>query len=130
MRSLRTALQPFRDTDTAPLGATKPRPLNREKLQQALAEVGRVNTRFFLVCVLMIVLLFAATVGVVLTSLDRPGVVQVALAAFGVSAAGLIRWMIALWREKNRTEVVLLLAVNMDDETLKTIVNLMAGSLK
>jgi hypothetical protein len=130
MTSLAKVLEEYRDEDAAPLGEVKPRRLNRAKMKEGLEEVRRVNTRFFWVCVGMILVLFAATLLVVLTHLQTPGTVQVAMAAFGVSAAGLIQLMFRLWREKNRTEIVLLLAVNMDDDILKTIVNLLAASLK
>ncbi len=109
--------------------ATSP-PIDRKKLEQDLRAVKRDNTKFFVICVIMVVFLFLVSIGVVLTNLSKPDVIKIVMATFGVSCAGLITWMIRLWREKSNTELVLALAINMNDlETLKTIVAVLVRKL-
>jgi hypothetical protein len=97
-------------------------PLDRDKLKRDLSAVNKDNSRYFFVCVAMVVLLFLVSIGIILTNLSKPDIIKVAMAAFGISSAGLITMMIKLWREKSNVELLILLAINMDAETLKTIV--------
>jgi D-alanyl-lipoteichoic acid acyltransferase DltB (MBOAT superfamily) len=97
-------------------------PLDRDKLKRDLSAVNKDNGRYFFVCVAMVVLLFLVSIGVILTNLNKPDIIKVVMAAFGISSAGLITMMIKLWREKSNVELLILLAINMDAETLKTIV--------
>ncbi len=77
----------------------------------------------------MVVVLFIVSVGLVITNLQNAAVVKVVLSGFGVSAAGLITLMAKLWRVKNNTELLLILAINTDGETIKTVVNILAKAL-
>jgi hypothetical protein len=109
--------------------ATGP-PINPEKLKRDLTSVKKDNTKFFVLCVIMVFLLFLVSVGVVLTNLSKPDVVKLVMATFGVSCAGLITMMIRLWREKSNTELVLALAINMNDmDTLKTVLAVLIRKL-
>jgi hypothetical protein len=98
-------------------------PINHEKLKRDLTAVKKDNTKYFVICVIMVFLLFLVSIGVVLTNLSKPDIIKLVMAAFGVSCAGLITMMIRLWREKSNTELLLALATNMNDlNTLKTVV--------
>jgi len=103
--------------------------LDRDKLKRDLAAVNKDNNRYFLVCVMMVVFLFLVSIGVVLTNLNKPDIIKVVMAAFGISSAGLITMMIKLWREKSNGELLILLAINMDSDTLKTIVTVLLKRL-
>jgi hypothetical protein len=103
--------------------------INPEKLQRDLAAVSKTNTTYFIICVIMVVVLFIVSIGVVLTNLNNPDIIKVVLAAFGVSCAGLITMMIKLWREKSNIELLIILAINMDLDTLKTVVAVLVRRL-
>jgi hypothetical protein len=95
------------------------------QLKKDLAEVERRNRFYLLICVGMIVFLFLALVVVVLLSLNNSGAVQVALGAFGVSCAGLVRWMIALWKEKYYLAILLALASNLGAEDVRKLISIL-----
>jgi hypothetical protein len=103
--------------------------LDKDRLKRDLAAVNKDNNRYFLICVAMVLILFLVSVGVVLTNLAKPDIIKVVMAAFGISSAGLITMMIKLWREKSNIELLILLAINMDPETLKTVITIMVKRL-
>jgi len=104
-------------------------PLNVEKLKQDLSAVTKNNTKYFILCVIMVLVLFVVSITVVLTNLGKPDIIKVVMAAFGISCAGLITMMIKLWREKSNTELLIILAINMDLDTLKAVVAVLAKKL-
>src|SRR5205807_2127466 len=65
---------------------------------------------YFAVCVGMIVVLFLAQLGVVLTQFDKPALVKAAVAVCGVSTFGLITFLARLWRDRDRTATIIALA--------------------
>jgi hypothetical protein len=103
--------------------------INKDKLQRDLKAVNKDNSRYFLICVIMVLILFLVSVGIVLTNLNKPDVIKLVLGAFGVSSAGLITMMIKLWREKSTVELLILLAISMDTDTLKTVIGVLAKRL-
>lgn len=150
MKSLNDVIQRYADseyesqTDLAPdfsMGAgdededkplkkrRKSRSVDREGLRADLGKVKNDNNRYFLISVAMIILLFVASLIVVLTNLDRPNIVTAVMTAFGASTSGLIWIMIKLWREKSNTEFLLALAINMDSDTLTKIIDILAKRL-
>jgi hypothetical protein len=104
-------------------------PLDVEKLRRDLSAVSKNNTKYFVVCVIMVLVLFIVSIVVVLTNLSNPDIIKVVMAAFGISCAGLITMMIRLWREKSNTELLIILAINMDLDTLKAVVAVLAKKL-
>ncbi len=109
--------------------ATRRQEIDRKALRKDLYRVKQDNNRYFVVCAAMVVVLFIVSVGLVITNLQNAAVVKVVLSGFGVSAAGLITLMAKLWRVKNNTELLLILAINTDGETIKTVVNILAKAL-
>lgn len=142
MHSLREVLKDYSDAVRAPSAlagsieggvateAVLPsKIIDREAFRNDLAALKRDNDRYFKICVMMIVLLFVVSVGVVLGNLSRPDWIKIALTGFGVSSAGLITVMINLWRTKSNTEVLLILVPNVDSDTLKTVIGILAKRL-
>ena len=120
--------------ETTPEGPNQRKPVTRraidkENLRKDLEGVKKDNRLYFLVCVIMIALLFVVSVGVILANLHRPDVIKVMLGAFGISTSGLIAAMIRLWRVKTNTEFLMLLALNMDAETVTTVINILSRRL-
>jgi hypothetical protein len=103
--------------------------LDREKLKRDLTALNKNNSRYFIICVVMVLILFLVSIGVVLMNLGKPDVIKIVMAAFGISSAGLITMMIKLWREKSNVELLILLAINMDSDTLKTVVAVLVKRL-
>jgi len=99
---------------------------DKEGFQRGLEQVKKDNRLYFIICVAMVLTLFIISIVFVLANLDRPGAIKIAMAAFGISTAGLMAKMIGLWREKSNTEFLLLLAPNVDADTIKTIVGILA----
>lgn len=104
------------------LGSTAPKPLDVARAEASLRQVARADERYFALCCVMIVVLFAASIWIVLTHLDEPSAIKVVFAALGVTSAGLIRMMSGLWREKVATDMLIALVATMDDRTLKSII--------
>jgi len=142
MASLRDVLQKYAAPSKAPsarAGADETNPsevvseqiikIDRGAFQRDLEAVKRGNRAYFIVCVVMIVLLFMVSLIVVLSNLDKPDWIKVAMTVFGVSSAGLITVMINLWRTKSNTEFLLILAPNVDAETLRIIIEILARRL-
>ncbi len=105
------------------------RAIDRVSLRNDLEAVKRDNNRYFVLCAGMVAVLFIACIVLVLTNLQNASLIKIAMSGFGVSAAGLITVMTNLWRVKSTTEVLLVLAVNTDSETLRTIINILAKRL-
>lgn len=117
------------DENEAPVTKRKKRPaLDKENLRKDLDKIKNDNSRYFMICVLMVIILFIASLIVVLTNLERPTLITAVQTGFGISTAGLIWLMIKLWREKTSTEFLLALAI-VDGETLKTVVDALAARM-
>jgi hypothetical protein len=117
------------EEETPEKETTKGPTVDREALRKDLKALKQDNNRYFVVCVVMVILLFVVCVVVILMNLKDAGIVKLAMSAFGVSAAGLITVMTNLWRVKSNTEVLILLAVNTDSDTVKTVINVLAKRL-
>jgi hypothetical protein len=128
--NLAEALDKHADVELAPLGAEGRRRLSdaeRSALRQDLDRIERANSRIVWVAVALLVVLFFAWLAIVLGKTVDAGKVQVASAAFGLSAAGCIRWLLKLWREKTSSALLLRLAVDLEGDALAAVINLLAA---
>lgn len=135
MKSLETLIKTYTQFDVS-LGADEDdgdnknvQSIDKKNLRKDLEVVKSANKQYFLICVIMIIVLFIASLILVLINLAKPNIVTAIMTAFGISTAGLILLMIKLWREKSNTELLLALALNMDGETLKRIIEILAARL-
>lgn len=110
-------------------GPAEPATLDRAALRRDLETVRGANNRYFVLCVAMSILLFIISIVVVLTNLTNTGVVKVVMSAFGIPATGLITFMSKLWRVKSNTEMLILLAINTDADTIKAVINILSKQL-
>jgi uncharacterized membrane protein len=106
------------------------RVIDRKAMRQDLRSVKKDNNRYFFVCVSMVILLFIVCIVLVIMNACNSTVVTVVMSGFGISAAGLIKLMTGLWRSKSNTELLLVLALNTDGETLTNIVNILASGIQ
>ena len=109
--------------------ARDPEVVDRAALRADLEAVRRSNNTWFAVGVVLLVILFLATLGIVIVYIDRPTLVKSAVSVLGASSAGLVTLMFRMWGSKSRTEYLLILASNMDAATLKSIMDLLASKL-
>ncbi len=126
MESLRDVLQQY-SGGALTLGSTEATKTagnsNRQALQKALTDLSRRNERYFVIGMVMAVVLFAALLVVGFLQLNSPVPGKIIPPVFGTSAAVVVWRMFRTWREKNYTDCVLALVPNVDEATLKTIVN-------
>jgi len=92
-------------------------------LSDRLRAVLRSNTMYFNLCIGLVVVLFVASIVIVVTHLESPKLITAALGGFGIGSIGLVSLMLQRWREKLAAEVLLELAVWFQGDQLKMIVN-------
>ncbi|HEX2080039.1 MAG TPA: hypothetical protein VHG08_20135 [Longimicrobium sp.] len=100
--------------------------IDRAALRSDLGVVRRSSNRWFAVCAALLSTLFAATLWVVIAYVDRPEVVRAAVAALGVSSAGLVTMMLRMWKSKSAAEYLITLAAHLDAATMKTVIEILA----
>lgn len=118
MKDLRAVLERY--TPNIVLGGVK-KEVDLKGLRTDLETVQKGNMQFFWICVVMVLLMF---IGMVVTSLLRPGspkISQVLHGVFGVTASGLIYWMFRLWRIKLLTETLIAVALNGSEDALRQL---------
>jgi D-alanyl-lipoteichoic acid acyltransferase DltB (MBOAT superfamily) len=97
-------------------------------LRQDIHNVIQSDSKYFNLCIGMLVLLFIVAISLVLFNLSHPGNVTAIFSATGVSFAFLLKQMTALWREKSHAEVAYSLAIRLPPEDLKAVISvLLAG---
>ncbi len=73
----------------------------------------------------MIVLLFLAQVGIVLTQFSQPDLVKASVPTFGVTTLGLITLIARLWRDRDRTATIIVVAESLDPLALRAVLDAM-----
>jgi hypothetical protein len=122
---------------TAPLGsddtvehARRVSPaIDREALRQDLTRIRDENKRWFSVCAAMVVVLFTASIVMTVLYVRQPTTIKTVLSAFGISTAGLITLMFRFWRTKSYSEMLVVLASNMDAATIRSVIVILAKNL-
>jgi hypothetical protein len=125
----RAAIHLGADETEGGLPVSTPEIADRAALRADLEAVRRSNNTWFTVGVVLLVILFLATLWIVIAYIDRPTLVRSAISILGISSAGLVTLMFRMWGSKSRTEYVLILVSNMDAATLKSIVDILARKL-
>jgi hypothetical protein len=96
-----------------------------EALREDLHQIIKSNTRYFNLCVLMVLLLFVGSVVLVLVNLNSPARVTAIFGVTGLSFAALIKQMVSLWREKAHSEAAYALAARLPAEDLKGVITIL-----
>ncbi|MBZ0090205.1 MAG: hypothetical protein K8H90_07490 [Thermoanaerobaculia bacterium] len=127
--NLESILQRYADREVAPLGGSRRRSLSdteRSALRKDLERIEHYNSRLVWIAVGLLVVLFGAWLVVVLVPGWSAGGVQAASAAFGLSAAGCIRWLLGIWREKTRTALLVRMAVDLEGDSLAAVISILS----
>jgi hypothetical protein len=129
MKSYRDALSRFLATDFG--GGSEETPENAEALlRQDIREVMRSDTKYFNLCVGVLVVLFVLALTVVLFNLNHPASITAILSATGLSFGFILKEMIGLWREKSHAEVGYSLAVRLPPQDLKAVISVLLSDGK
>ena len=74
------------------------------------------------ICAGMVLVLFAAQIGIAIVYAGTPAILKATTAAFGVSAFGLVTFMAKLWRERTRLATMITLAAALGPDQLREVV--------
>ena len=126
MKRYRSALSEFVKAD---FGDTPARVEARdEALREDLKLIIKSDTKYFDLCVLMVLLLFIGSVVLVLVNLNSPARITAIFGVTGLSFAALIKQMVSLWREKAHSEAAYALAAKLPAEDLKGVIAILLQS--
>lgn len=130
MHSLRNALVWYLGVEQGELGKRLASTADRDELSGRLRQIAARNNVTFVLCVAMVLVLFAIQLWVALYSVSQPQFVKFVGGAFGISAAGLVFQMVKLWREKVTTELLLELLPNLDASVFRTVISVLMRRLR
>ena len=121
MSALRLALSEYVDEVTAgaspPPGSSGP----TAGLQSRLRQIQSTNAIYFIAAAGMLAVTFLAAMGLIVSNaIGSSGSIAVA-SGFGISVVGMTRLMLALWREKVATAMLIELS-ELDDGVMKKVV--------
>jgi hypothetical protein len=123
MTRLNDALRKFIATDFG--DAIAPTTSADEGLREDLRNVMKTNSTYANIYVGMILLLFLGAFVLVVMNLKDPTRISVIFGITGISFAALMKQMMGLWREKERTAAAYALAAKLPPEDLKSIITIL-----
>jgi len=133
MEALRMALQRYAAAPPVTMGSGKGaeenRTINRQNLQRDLIRISQRNEKYFMVGVGMAIVLFIVLVVMSFLRQCDSVAAQAVPPLLGSSAAVIVWRMFHTWREKSYTDSVLALVPNVDDEILRTIVEVLVRKI-
>lgn len=103
--------------------------IDRDALRQDLTRIRDENKLWFSVCTAMVALLFIASIVMTVLYVREPATIKTVLSAFGISSAGLITLMFRFWRTKSYSEMLVVLAANMDAATIQSVIVILAKNV-
>ena len=116
------------DSDAGP-APTPPPKFDRAGFLKEVRAIRKRNEVYFYVCIAMAVTLFIVSIFVVINNLHESGVVKTAMAGFGITTAGVLSWTFKSLRTKNVTEVLIMMAPEVNDDLLRLIIETLARRL-
>jgi hypothetical protein len=130
MRAYTAALNKFGRTHFSDIGASSSgtaaeQAKNAEELSRDLMKISSNDRIYFLICVIMVAILFLGSFFLVLFNLNHPETVKVIFAICGVSFTGLLKQMISLWKEKIHSDMALVLARNLPINELRAFIQIL-----
>jgi len=131
MKRLKDVILANTDFDFDAFGEAKGRSISdkdRDKLLTDLSDVNKGNTWLVKIAVAMLVLLFLIQVTLILINPKETLLLQGLTGILGLSAAGCIRWLLGIWREKTNTETLVRLSTDLKGDALKTVIMVLARS--
>lgn len=93
-----------------------------EQLRRDLKAVSRSSNLYFNICVVLVLVLFVVCCAIAAVNFHQPKQITVLFSATGLSFFGVVRFLLKLWREKVNSDMLLVLAGQMDAADLRKIV--------
>jgi hypothetical protein len=103
--------------------------IDRDGLRKALAQLKKQNDRYFGICFSAVFVLFTAMLVTFFVKLNQPNFAIGMIGAFGGAAGTLIWRMFKMWEKKSQTEFFMHLTPSVNDDTLKTVIDVLAKKL-
>lgn len=103
--------------------------LNRKQLAADLLAVSRANQRYFLVCFALVVLALIGAGVIAVRYLDSPERIAAVFGVLGLSVTGLITQLVSLWKQKVIADTLLVLCRNLDESTLKPVLDTLLAKM-
>lgn len=129
MNNLKSVLAEYAPLREAHLGGKK-KDLQRERLRKDLLAVSDRNKKYFLMGVGMLIVLFGLSLFLIWMWRERTDLITGVFAVTGISITGIITTMFSQYKEKTRTDMLLVLLSGTDDaEILKTDIGILADRL-
>ena len=126
MKNYRDALSRFAATDLGGGAEDHPQKASAEEvLRKDILDVMRSDTKYFNLCVAILIVLFIGSILVVLINLNHPATITAIFAATGISYGYLLNQITGLWREKSHAEVAYTLARNLPPQDLKAVISVL-----
>jgi len=124
MKKLRALIGPYVDVVA---GGEDDRSLSR--LTDRLEDLRRRNEKYFIVPVVMIVLLFLTSLGLVVWCREQPGVITAVFGALGCTVFGGVGFMRKLWREKVALDLVLAVMADLPEKEARAVLKVFVARL-
>jgi hypothetical protein len=103
--------------------------ISRDALANDLLAVSRRNTTYFRTCFAAVLLVLAGAAFVTLRYLDSPDVIRAIFGVLGISVSALTVQLTSLWKQKVSADLLLVLARNIDEAQLKTVIDTLLAKL-
>lgn len=94
-----------------------------EQLRRDLKTVSRSSNLYFNLCVVLVLVLFVGCCAIAALNFHQPSQITVLFTATGLSFFGVVRFLLKLWREKVNSDMLLVLAGQMDGADLRKVAN-------
>jgi hypothetical protein len=102
---------------------------DHDALRRDLQAISTTNKKYFLVCVLMLVVLFSGSCVLVFYNLQNPGLLKSLFAVTGVSFLGVFTQMVRLWKEKVSSDIILVLIGSLGSDQIMPILEILLRKL-
>ena len=125
-----SALRHFLHTAPQPTLGPERRPASRRDiLARDLMTISRTNRIYFTACFGAVVLVLVGAAVIVMRHIDSVGTIQAVFAVLGISITGLTAQMASLWKHKVAADMLLVLARNVEQDQLKSILDALMAKL-
>jgi hypothetical protein len=126
MKTLRAVLAKYA-ADSPRFGPAQEFPIEALRTDQKAASAS--NGRYFAIVVGMLVVLFAAAILLVATSINEPARAAAVLAATGISIPWIIKMMKDLWMVKVYSDSLLALASTLEPDAVQSVIQVLSSYL-
>jgi hypothetical protein len=131
MPTFADALRRFNNPQLQPpaLGGRPHRGSERDVLAADLLDVSRTNRIYFILCFAAVWVVFIGAAAIAVRYLDSPDRIRTIFSVLGISITALFGQMTSLWKQKVKADMLLVLARQIPEAELKSIVDALLRDL-